>query len=624
VTLTLEDLYARVAQEEMPVSEALLNLTRAFIDQLCGVIELTCAGKTPEDAGLAVLLDQIKELLHLHADGRVFQIARDVLGLLNLPPEFEEAMTRENLLEVSQALRTGERFYTVLADLNQYEEVGQSFYEWSQSDAVRLITNVTVFRDDHTLFDFLVATFAPSEVLLADLARMDPQGQCLSLEERVLREGVKPGGMARDEVVRSTARRVKCAVDGEGDVSTEALASILENVGELVATRATLHRVTERLTRQDLVETVTRLVKRSDGDWQRVQAELQAALGSWGDDLSTLARAETEMGVALDRFREAALALRARPAAEILDPLWRLAQDVAQYLGKVVDLEVDGADVELDRGALDVLADPVRRLVWFAVAHGIEKPVERWETGKPAAGHVSITVRKAADHAYVVIEDDGRGIDAAATLKRARRLGWTNGDHVPAGKLCEWVLRDGFGLVGGSHDVEGIDLAAINAGLQAHRGRLDVSTEPGQGTRFSLDVLLDSVVIDGMVVRVGEVYYVTPIEAVRRIVKPEEGQIVRASADGGQSMLRLEDELLPIQTLSGQARTPMAEGLLLVVETGEGGYALLVDELVGQQQVLTQPLSGHLAEVEFISGCALLGEGDVGMVLDLSRVNVRG
>jgi two-component system chemotaxis sensor kinase CheA len=487
-----------------------------------------------------------------------------------------------------------------------------------------LITNVTVFRDDRTLFDFLVATPAAPEALLVDLARMDPQGQCLSLEECVLREDVKPEGVVRDEVVRPTARRVKCAVDGEGDVSTEVLASILENVGELVATRTTLHRVTQRLTREDLVETVTRLVKRSDGDWQRVQVELQAALESRVGDLSTLARAETEMGVALDRFREAALALRARPAAEILGPLQRLVQDVAQYLGKVVDLEVDGADVELDRGALDVLADPVRRLVWFAVAHGIEKPVERWETGKPTAGHVSVTVRRAADHAYVVIEDDGRGIAPGATLERARELGWTNGNHVPAGTLCEWVLRDGFGLVGGSHDVEGIDLAAINAGLQAHRGRLDVSTTPGQGTRFSLDVLLDTVVIDGMVVRVGEVYYVTPIEAVRRIVKPEAGQIVRASADGGQSMLRLEDELLPIQTLSGQAHVPTGEGLLLVVETGGRGYALMVDELVGQQQVLTQPLSGHLAEVEFISGCALLGEGDVGVVLDLSRVNVQG
>jgi two-component system chemotaxis sensor kinase CheA len=223
-------------------------------------------------------------------------------------------------------------------------------------------------------------------------------------------------------------------------------------------------------------------------------------------------------------------------------------------------------------------------------------------------------------------------MDLDAVLRRARELGWTNGDSVPAGKLSEWVLRGGFGVVGGSYDVEGIDLAAINAELRAQRGWLDVSSEPGQGTRFALDIPLDMVVIDGMVMRVGGVHYVVPIEAVRRIVKPEATQIAHSSADGGQNLLRLEEELVPVQALTGNAHAPVlsvsrqsgavGDGLLLVVEAGEQGIALAVDELIGQQQVLIQPLQGHLAEVQGISGCALLGEGDVGVVLDLNRMNV--
>jgi len=117
------------------------------------------------------------------------------------------------------------------------------------------------------------------------------------------------------------------------------------------------------------------------------------------------------------------------------------------------------------------------------------------------------------------------------------------------------------------------------------------------------------------------VHYVVPIEAVRRIVKPEEGQIIHSSADGGQDMLRLEDDLTPIQTLPGNERDEaVSKSLLVVVETGERAVALVVDELIGQQQVLIQPLQGRLADVEAISGCVLLGEGDVGMVLDLGRL----
>jgi two-component system chemotaxis sensor kinase CheA len=365
-------------------------------------------------------------------------------------------------------------------------------------------------------------------------------------------------------------------------------------------------------------------VEQSDGDWLNARKEMQTSLESWTDDLDALSRTENELGVALDRFQEVALALRARPAAEILDPLQRLVQDVAQHLGKVVELNVIGADVGLDHSALDVLADPVHRLVWFAVAHGIEKPIERREVGKPATGHISVTVTKTADHVQVTIEDDGNGLDPAATLQRARELGWTKDAQVPAGKPAEWVLKDGFGMVGNSYDVEGLDLAAVSAELQAHRGRLDVSSEPRQGTRFVLDVPLDMVVIDGMVMCVGDIRYVVPIEAVRRIVKPEPTQIVHSSADGDRNMLRLEEELIPIQALrqgsSGLASVWNEENLLLVVEQNEQSLALIVDELIGQQQVLIQPLQGYLADVQSLSGCALLGEGDVGMVLDLYQM----
>jgi two-component system chemotaxis sensor kinase CheA len=633
-TLALEDLYARVAEGGVPLSEALLNLTRTYVTQLGFVAESVCVDSTPDTAALNDLLGQTEQMLHRHAEGCVQQVTRDLLDLLDIPPEFRAVMMPENLLEVSRALQAGERLYTVLADMNQQEDIGETFYEWSRSNGVRLITSVTVFRDNRTLFRFLLAAPESREVILEAFAQMDPQGRHLSLEECALREGVDLEAMVSAQPVQPMFRPVERAVETRSAISADALAGFLDSVGGLVATRATIHRLTQRLTEANLAEKVTRLVRQSGGDWEHARKDAQTSLDLWTDDLRALSHAEGELGAALDQFQETALALRARPAADILDPLQRLVQDVARHLGKMVELNVTGADIGLDCGALDVLADPVRRLVWFAVAHGIEKPVQRREAGKPMTGRVSVVVRKTAHRVQVVIEDDGSGIDPAATLKHARELGWTRRDAVPASQLSELVLRQGFGVVGGSHDVEGVDLAAVNAELQAHRGRLRLTSEPGRGTRFLLNMPLDTVVIDGMVVRVGDVHYVVPIEAVRRIVRPEETHIVRSSADGGRSMLQLEEELVPIQTLrygSGQAPSlsvslegrTVSEGLLLVVEADEQGVALLVDELVGQQQVLIQPLQGHLAGVQSISGCALLGEGDVGVVLDLNRVGVR-
>ncbi|MCP4543551.1 MAG: hypothetical protein GY832_41085 [Chloroflexi bacterium] len=628
IVLALEDLYARVAGGGVALSDTLLDLTRTCATRLNIAIESICTGKTPDTTTLVDLLGQIEEILHLYADSRVRQVTKDVLDLLDISPEFKDVMTSENLLEVSRALQEGKSFYTVLADLNQHEDVGQVFYEWSRSSGVRLITNITVFQDSHTLFRFLLATTESREAILETFAQVDSQGEYVSLEKCSLRKGVNLQDMVDAPPVQPAFRPENRAMETQGAVSEDALAGFLASVGEMVATRSTLHRVTQRLTEANLSETVARLVKQADGDWLHVRKELQTSLDLWMTDLDVLSRAENELGVALDQFQDVALALRARPASEILDPLQRLVQDVARHLGKMVELNVIGADVGLDHSALDVLADPVRRLVWFVVAHSIETPVERRDVGKPATGRVSVTVTKTADHAQVVIEDDGNGLDPAATLKRARELGWTKSGKIPAGKLVEWVLRDGFGMVGNSYDAEGLDLASINAALQVHRGRLDVSSEPRQGVRFLLDVPLDMVVIDGMVMRVGDIHYVVPIEAVRRIVKPEQTQIVHSSADGDRDMLlRLEEELIPIQALGQDSGWLGTQGenispdiLLLVLERNGHDLALIVDELIGQQQVLIQPLQGHLADVQNVSGCALLGEGDVGMVLDLYQM----
>ena len=260
-----------------------------------------------------------------------------------------------------------------------------------------------------------------------------------------------------------------------------------------------------------------------------------------------------------------------------------------------MDLDLQGTELDLDYESLQVLADPIRRLALFAVTDGIEEVEHRQRAGKPTTGRVSVRISAREEHVQVVVEDDGRGIDRE-TLAR--------------------------GLVSDEHGRARIDLAAINADLQTRHGRLSVTSQVGCGTRFDIRLPLDMAVLDGMIVRSGDVRYVVPVSAIRRIVKPDAANLVHTFADGGHGLLRLEGESVQIQTFDGHEHTQDAPNLLVIVDRGQEPIAFGVDELIGRQQVLVRPLQGQFADIQNVSGCALLGEGQIGVVLDLDSVGL--
>ncbi len=565
LSLALEDLYARIAQGEMAVSETLLTLTRTYVTQLGGAIDAVREGETPNTAGLEAMIPQVEEVLFLQTENQTAQITRSMLDALNIPPEFKEAVTPESLAKIDLALKAGRHFYTILTNMNRDETTFNAFYNWAQADTIDLITNVTVYQDNRSLFKFLLTSNQPQADILAALTKIDPEGQHLFLNELDLNVA------GRSLLVeQNTAPRAAAGLEQiDFGANIDDVAGFMEIIGKLLTTHAALHRLTEKLAGMDLAQFAAGLVKRNGDDQSQLAQDLQTTLRPIDEDLKSLEQLEIEIGGTLGQLHEMALDVNTHPAAILMEPLAQEAEKLARQQGKSVQLDMNGGDVKLTRDAINALYTPATRLLQWAIT-GIEKP---------AGGHLLMSVNEQNGGVKFAVKTDG--VVSAAE----------NGN--PADD--------------------------IRAALQAHQGRLTVTDRAEDGAQFALTLPLERVVVDGMVARVGQVPYIGPVEAVRRIIKPEKTAVVHASVDGGQTLLKLEEEMVPIQQLAGgAAKGHLGERLLLVVERNEQLVALAVDEVIGQQQVLVRSLQGYLANVRGVSGCALLSNGEVGMMLDMA------
>lgn len=277
----------------------------------------------------------------------------------------------------------------------------------------------------------------------------------------------------------------------------------------------------------------------------------------------------------------------------ILEPLEAFAETTARQHGRQIDLQISGGDLVLDLDMLDELKPHLRSLIEFCVTESIEPPGERTAAGKGTCGKLRLALSRNEECVVATLSDDGLGLKAC-----------------PDGEA-------------------GALFARTRAAIHSRGGELRIESPAGGGVRFQVTLPLAMAVLDGMVVRVGEYRYVVPLGAIQRIVHSGQEDMMRLPA-GESHMLKLgHEDLLPVHSLKaaatedsiGERDAPGGQRYLFVVVGKQSQrIALLVDELMGQQLVLIRPLRGYLAGIHGVTGCALLGGGDVGMVLDIGRL----
>jgi two-component system, chemotaxis family, sensor kinase CheA len=327
-----------------------------------------------------------------------------------------------------------------------------------------------------------------------------------------------------------------------------------------------------------------------------------------------------------DEVQKTTMAMRMVPVEHLFDRMRRVVRDLARKTGKEVDLEIAGGDTELDRNLVEELADPLMHMVRNAVDHGIESPDERIAAGKAPAGRIRLSASHGSGNILIEITDDGRGLDRQKIVDKAVRNGLIGADEeLMDDQVHNLIFRPGFSTAAAVTDVSGrgVGMDVVRRQVEKLRGRIEIRTHLGQGSSFVLKLPLTLAIVDGLIVSVGKERYIIPLFAVREMLRPEPGA-VHSVQDKGE-MTTVRGRLLPVIRLhrrfgiAPRSEDP-AETLLIVAEAASRVFCLMVDELIGKQEVVIKSLGGMLQNTPGIAGGAILGDGRVGLILDLDRV----
>jgi two-component system, chemotaxis family, sensor kinase CheA len=339
-----------------------------------------------------------------------------------------------------------------------------------------------------------------------------------------------------------------------------------------------------------------------------------------------LSRKVTHAGKIVRELQDLSMSMRMVPLRGTFQKMQRVARDLARKSGKSVDLVTDDGETEIDRHMVDILNEVLVHMVRNAIDHGIEPPEERELGGKPRTGTVRLTAFHSGGTVVVEIRDDGRGLNREKILRKAVAAGLADPDKALSdNEVFNMIFAPGLSTSDTVTDVSGrgVGMDVVRKGIETLHGRIDINTAPGAGATFTVRLPLTLAITDGMLVRVGPERYIIPTISIHLCFRPTRDSISTVSGRGEMVMLR--GELMPIFRLHRLFGVKTAiedpeRGLLVVVGDEDRRCALLVDELLGQQQVVAKSLTKAVGKIPGVSGGAILGDGQVGLILDPGEV----
>jgi two-component system chemotaxis sensor kinase CheA len=413
----------------------------------------------------------------------------------------------------------------------------------------------------------------------------------------VLSAPTAPGAVATTATVprADSPAKAEASVSGLGDsgsirVSVEKIDELMNTVGELVITQAML-----------------------------------SQLGSHfdGPDAEKLRGGLAQLERYMRELQESVMRVRMLPISFVFSRFPRMVRDLAQRLGKQIELKLTGEQTELDKTVLEKIGDPLVHLVRNCIDHGIESPDARVASGKPAEGTVHLDACHRGGNIAVEVSDDGGGLDKERILAKARSRGLVGPDDtLTDSEVHDLIFLPGFSTAEKTTDVSGrgVGMDVVRRNVKELGGKIDLKSEPGRGSRFTITLPLTLAIVDGQSVAVGTETYIVPLISIVESMQLKATGVTRLS--GHSEVLSFRGDYLPIirlhELFGVEPRSrALHEGLVVVAEGDGRRVGLFVDDLLGQQQVVIKSLEANYGHIEGVSGATILGDGSVALILDV-------
>ncbi|MFP4579412.1 MAG: chemotaxis protein CheW [Candidatus Sumerlaeia bacterium] len=429
--------------------------------------------------------------------------------------------------------------------------------------------------------------------------------EALALQEMPLGEIlVKTGKASADQVEKALSKQKEAGGAGAGGVAaraikvdTEKIDLLVNLVGELVIIEA-----------------------------QVAQMAATAQVGNGNGSTQIWEKNVSQLGKITKELQDRSMSLRMMPIKQTFQKMTRLVRDASHKMNKKVNLVLSGEDTELDKTVVEQIGDPLVHMLRNSVDHGIESPEDRVAAGKPETGTVNLEAYYEGDRILIRVRDDGKGLDKEVLLNKAIENGLIReGENLSDEQIYNLIFAAGFSTAKEVTDISGrgVGMDVVKRNIEKLRGHIITESEKGKGTTITVSLPLTLAIIDGMVVRVGKEEFIIPTVSIQESVRPEKKDI--STVTGRGEMINVRGNLVPLirlyRTWNIEPKTEdPCDSLVVIVENKGLRGCLMVDELVGQQQIVIKNLGEQFGEVRGIAGATILGSGRVGLILDVDGI----
>lgn len=680
VPMLLVDAFARASRNQMGIHSEVITLSRdalQFIRDVLGTSGRQPLKQAPLQAANESLHQRIRDYLWAHDDAGETPVdtVRQFVATMHIPPELAELLSPDNTRELMELVQAGSKAYLIKAHLESSEEIATAFLEWVH-DKGRVITNRTLIENDLSWYEMLFISTAPRAAIEQDLRSIDPSVEHVLLLGELGKEPIQAPPAAKaaptpatasTPAVSATPPKAAAAVTAEVQaaptsaetamapaaatpatttaatpparaaaapaaanassnvirVPGEMLDQFMNQIGEMVLVRGQLaHIIGDQRVREGL----HRLRHEQEGHTASQHNDLQQLAEGLDDQLRRLQETDALIQGALSRLQDSVMGLRVVPVELVFKRFPRMVRDLALAQGKQIRLELLGQEVKIDKAMVESLADPLLHMVRNSADHGVEKPEERSQAGKPEEAVIRIQAEQQGSRIIIRVIDDGKGIDPERVRRKAVERGLVKEEEslqMSKEDILGYIFRPAFSTADVVTETSGrgVGMDVVRTSVMRLGGTIHLDSEVGRGTTFTMQMPLSAAVQEVLLVNTANQTMAIPGRYVAELVEvsPDEYQTVK-----GRTAILLRGNFLPIVRLEEVLGYPPAESeshrYVVVLSDGQRTLGVSVQEFVGRQELFTKDIHPRLAALPGVGGASILGDGRVVLILDAAAL----